>query len=285
MTLMHAHPPGGDPATRHPHPRAGLSLLEVLISCGVLVVGLASVAALLPASSARLAEAVLEDRGGALAANAYADIVNRGLVTADIFANPAQPAVFGSVLPTAGIAGVTPADPATLASFVDSSRAFLLEDELRFNPSASGSVPLNTFRRVDNADVCREFNEAVCYGAMLAPTAPPATRGGQAVLSVAIFRRTGTARQFSLTAQAGSYQLSATDADLVRLYFRPCASVLSLPAAGTPRWLRVASSWRSNASGTTQAFVTFTDASATGVTTVIGFDGLLRVNEYSVTLK
>ena len=280
--------PAGLPSAVHaapPHARAGLSLLEVLISCGILVVGLASVASLLPASSARLAEAVLEDRGGTLTANAYADIINRGLVTADIFSNPATPAVFGSVLPNAGIAGVTAADATKLAGSVDTSRAFLLEDDLQFNPSPTGTTPLNTFRRITGADVCRDFTEAVCYGAMLSPTVPPAASGGQAVLSVAIFRRPGASRQFSLTPAAGSYQLAAADTDLLKLYFRPCTSVLSLPAAGPPRWLRVASSWKSTASGSPLAFVTFTDPTATGVTTVIGFEGLLRVNEYSVTLK
>jgi Tfp pilus assembly protein PilV len=65
--------------------RAGVTLLEVLVACGILVVGLASVASILPAAGTRLAQATLEDRAGTAAANAYADIVNRGLVAADIF--------------------------------------------------------------------------------------------------------------------------------------------------------------------------------------------------------
>lgn len=271
------------------HPRAGLSLLEVLISCGILVIGLSSVAALLPASSARLAEAALEDRSGVLAANAYADIVNRGLLTAAIFADPTKPVVFGRVLPTAGIAGVTAADPTNLALSVDTTRAFWLEDEVVFAPPASGTVPTNTFR-LTNTQVTafRDFKEAVCYGAMISPSAPPAAAGGSALLSVAIFKRPGQVRQFALTSQGGAFKLAATDTDALKVYFRPCTYVLSMPAGGRPRWLRVASSWKTGAGGTTtpEAFVTFTDPAAAGANpTVIGFEGLMRVTEYPVTLK
>lgn len=268
--------------------RAGLSLLEVLISCGILVIGLASVAALLPASSARLAEAALEDRCGVLSANAYSDVVNRGLVTSSIFADPSKPVVFGRVLPTSGIAGAAAADAAKLALLVDTSRAFWLEDEVVFTPPVSGTVPSNTFRRVGTSDAFRDFREAVCYGAMLAPTTPPAAPGGAALLSLAIFKRAGQSRQFALTSQAGAFKLAAADTDTVKIYFKPCTSVLSMPSGGQPRWLRVASSWKTGGGGTAtpEAFVTFTDPAAAGANpTVIGFDGLMRVAEYPVVLN
>lgn len=270
------------------HARAGLSLLEVLISCGILVIGLSSVAALLPASSARLAEAALEDRCGVLSANAYSDIVNRGLVTSSIFADPTKPVVFGKVLPTSGIAGVAAADATKLALYVDTSRAFWLEDEVLFSPPVSGSIPSNTFRRVGTSDAFRDFKEAICYGAMISPTTPPAAPGGSALLSVAIFKRVGQARQFALTSQAGAYKLAAADTDTVKIYFKPCTYVLSMPTGGRPRWLRIASSWKTGAGGTAtpEAFVTFTDPAAAGANpTVIGFDGLLRVAEYPVVLN
>ncbi|RLS82207.1 MAG: hypothetical protein DWI04_05185 [Planctomycetota bacterium] len=270
------------------HTRAGLSLLEVLISCGILVIGLSSVAAILPASSSRLAEAALEDRCGVLAANAFADVVNRGLVTSAIFADPAKPVVFGRVLPTSGISGVAAANATKLALHVDTARAFWLEDEVLFSPAVSGSVPSNTFRSVAGTVLFRDFREAVCYGVMISPSTPPAAPGGSALLSVAIFRKLGQARQFALTSQGGAYKLAAADTDFLKMYFKPCTYVLAMPTGGQPRWLRVASSWKTGAGGTTtpETFVTFTDTGAAGGSpTVIGFDGLVRVAEYPVTLN
>ena len=54
--------------------RAGFSLLEVLVACGILVVGLASIAAILPAAGSRLSEAAAQDRAVAAAAVAMSEI-------------------------------------------------------------------------------------------------------------------------------------------------------------------------------------------------------------------
>ncbi|MFM8985733.1 MAG: hypothetical protein ACKONH_06710, partial [Planctomycetia bacterium] len=77
--------------------RAGLSLLEVLVACGILVIGLTSIAAILPAAGSRLTQASQADRGGTLAANAYAEMVNRGLIAADLFSSGTRACVFGRV--------------------------------------------------------------------------------------------------------------------------------------------------------------------------------------------
>jgi hypothetical protein len=73
------------------HNRRGISLLEVLISIGILSVGLASVLAVLPAGGSQAKKAMIEDRRSALAASALADCVNRG------FLNPVKWA--GATLP------------------------------------------------------------------------------------------------------------------------------------------------------------------------------------------
>ena len=61
--------------------RAGFSLLEVLVACGILVIGLASIAAILPAAGSRLGEASAQDRAIAAAAVAMSEIQCRGLVS------------------------------------------------------------------------------------------------------------------------------------------------------------------------------------------------------------
>jgi hypothetical protein len=103
-TPAHAMPP---PAASR-HPRAGLSLLEVLVAGGILAVGLASVSALLPAASTRLGQATQQDRAGVLAASARAECVNRGLVAADIFSSSTSACVFGQLaeMPATGVLNV-----------------------------------------------------------------------------------------------------------------------------------------------------------------------------------
>lgn len=68
------------PRTLPCHPRQGITLLEVLISLGILSVGLASVVALVPAGGDQAKKSIIDDRRGALGPNALADCVNRGLL-------------------------------------------------------------------------------------------------------------------------------------------------------------------------------------------------------------
>jgi hypothetical protein len=70
-----------------------MSLLEVLVALGVLAGGLASVAALLPAAGARLADATAIDQAGALAANTQADLRIRNVLTASMFSGSSPQAV------------------------------------------------------------------------------------------------------------------------------------------------------------------------------------------------
>lgn len=60
------------------HFRRGISLMEVLISMGILTIGLVSVLSLVPAGHSQALKASAIDRSSALALNAYADFVNRG---------------------------------------------------------------------------------------------------------------------------------------------------------------------------------------------------------------
>ena len=62
------------------HNRAGITLLEVLISLGILSIGLASVVALIPAGGSQARKAQIEDRRGALGAASLNDIITRGLL-------------------------------------------------------------------------------------------------------------------------------------------------------------------------------------------------------------
>lgn len=63
-----------------PENRRGITLLEVLISIGILAIGLSSVAALITAARSQASRAVVLDRAAVLAANAVADAATFGLM-------------------------------------------------------------------------------------------------------------------------------------------------------------------------------------------------------------
>lgn len=94
--------------------RRGITLMEVLISIGILSVGLTSVVSLVPAGQSQAARAVVLDRAAAAVANGLHDAVTFGLTKPDAvaFDGPPQPVwVFDPVvqragLPAAGFYGV-----------------------------------------------------------------------------------------------------------------------------------------------------------------------------------
>lgn len=256
------------------HPRAGLTLLEVLVAGGILAIGLASVAALLPAASARLGQATQQDRAGVLAANARAECVNRGLVAADIFPSTALTAacVFGELGGVSG-AGIT------------------------------GPLPL-AGQRLGTPGGDQHFAEdpAFRWGGMLAPASGSATAGMPATLSIAVFRKAPISpTTISLTGSSNSplFRLTTSSTnglrdEATRRRFLPaCSQVLAITTP--PRWVRVTSSWTMPGpitSGTEnpalrRSFVVLDPnplPSGSTSINVIGFDGLLRVDHYPVTL-
>jgi hypothetical protein len=77
----------------HTQRRRGISLLEVLISIGILSIGLASVLALLPAGGSQARKAMIEDRRGALGAGAIADCHARGFLNPSSWIGASVPPV------------------------------------------------------------------------------------------------------------------------------------------------------------------------------------------------
>jgi len=84
--------PHGLPGTSAPTPRRGISLLEVLISMGILTVGLLSVLALVPAGKSQAVKAVIYDRSSVMAANVAADLIDRGLLRPSSWVTGTAPA-------------------------------------------------------------------------------------------------------------------------------------------------------------------------------------------------
>jgi type II secretory pathway pseudopilin PulG len=96
-------------AATKPAPK-GITLLEVLVACAILIFALSGIAAILPAAGSRLAESVAEDRAAVLSANVYAELKARQFLKSAIFdgvppvsASPNQQSetlVFGNLGPT-----------------------------------------------------------------------------------------------------------------------------------------------------------------------------------------
>jgi hypothetical protein len=190
----------------------------VLVACGVLAIGLASVAAILPAAGSRFGQAQLADRAGFLAANARADLLNRGVVAADVFPSTTRACAFGQVATTlltivsatterrwhtvigeTGTNGVTtPASPVVNQRIDTAGRGFVLEDDLKYLPPSGAETPRNSFM-ISSTTGPRTFDQSMCWGATLWPTGGTATRGVPAVLSVAVFSKRSDAREFQLT--------------------------------------------------------------------------------------
>ena len=241
---------------------SGITLLEVLIACGILVIGLASVAALLPAAASVFAEATAVDRGGSLAANAAADLQFRGTVSADDFGQNIKTVVVGDMFPA------TP-----------------------FNAAP--------FKRIANAPTAMDETAygRAWYGATVSPfldNVPPEA-GMMARVAVVVFKSSDpTVKLVNLSrVSPGVYKLTAgtpqeREADRRRLL--PGCSWVALVSNGTVRWLRVGSSWPTYQPGgqtPKDSFVSFVDAEAiTGDTVdVYAFSKVLRVEERIITLK
>ncbi len=301
--------------------RGGFSLLEVLVACGILVIGLTSVAAILPAAGARFAEAALYDRAAATANVGMSEVLLKNVASAKLFGTPPVQnvaVVFGEVL-TKLVSGITPSptglrapkfstagvadavDPTTvfLTSLFDMGtsperRGFFLGDEVLYEaPTASagttdvygtGGLPVRSVAA--NAAGVKAFKRGVCWGAMVTPYpwgVDPASMT-QARVTVAVFKSSGEIKQIPLTlVSPGVYKMTTANEATRKKFLAGCSWALALPSTGAPQWLAINSSWKSGAA----AYVSFRESSLpSGSTlTVVGFEGLLNVVDQLITIQ
>lgn len=301
---------------RHGRHRQGITLLEVLISCALLIVGLTAIAGLLPAAGTRLAQATVEDRASLLLSNAMAEVANRGLVTARTYPvenaeTVARTVVIGPVLGDLPTLGVLPNGQNSSAYFTaaapfcrercGSTRTFFLEDVLAYERSPYADVPLNAFSRDTAGLGPRSVRRGLCWAAMLTPIDGATTAGSKAILSIGIFNRGGRSEdEKSETGipiamkRAGSYYEAAIATS--ESFLGGCSQLLAIPQDPNkvPRWFRIVTSW--NAAGgagfvkrliidNQVEFAELTGSTALDSTAVVvAFDGIVKVDEQVVTL-
>lgn len=122
----------------NPRRRAGITLLEVLISIGILSIGLASVLALLPAGGSQSRKAMVDDRRSTMGGNALADFQARGLLNPATWTGASAPPVMIDPLGKAyGVqavpAGMTLVDVQSLTGTSLADYAFRAADDLVFD--------------------------------------------------------------------------------------------------------------------------------------------------------
>jgi Tfp pilus assembly protein PilV len=327
--------------------RSGMTLLEVLVACGILVFALSGIAAILPAAGSRLAESVAEDRAALMAANVYSDIQASGILSHGLFvtSTTAPPAfnitVSGSAssakqlrtlamgLNVTSIIDLPPGQssaskvapdyffdqfhdsppwplsllevwPYNKTSPVEARRDFFIQDNLQFAANTLAS-------QYENGTLGpRAFKRGVCWGATLAARGASLGPGSSATLTIAIFKKPGEIRGIDLTQPAAGgvlYELPAGLENVRSTFLKPCAYVLAIPpevaapdTPPAPKWFRINSSWTQQSENLAQriSYVSLPPEASTTYTTstgsgkqllVIGFAGLIRVDEYHVTLK
>jgi hypothetical protein len=234
----------------HPahHTRRGISLLEVLISIGILSIGLASVLALLPAGGAQAKKAMIEDRRSALGAAAIGDFVARG------FLNPAKwngtdlpPIVIDPIGANTVIAGGAARFPAGLKQV---SVATITDDVFRGSddvtlkmPEDESKAPTPLWTSAGNRLSDGKFS----WLATLVPeTSDPVTSTSPFRLSIVEFyQRTldsapgESVRMFSATFMGQSAAINASlSKDDFKKFF-PKGAVILATDGSRFRWLRI----------------------------------------------
>lgn len=235
--------------------RRAITLLEVLISLGILSVGLASVLALIPAGGAQTQRALVEDRRGAMGAAACADAINRGILQPHKWSS-SPPAPYYCIFDPLGNGsftaklddGTQPFKAVDLAGFSAGSAAaddaFRSHDDLSFAaPSSDDDPPRPQFLQ-GTGGPARRISEGTY--SWLATLAPSAAGSAHYTLSIVQFYRrpASPSAVVNPATSAGSVFTLATPVteEQFRSFF-PVGGVvlLTAPVASPPvfEWRRV----------------------------------------------
>ena len=244
--------------------RRGITLMEVLISIGILAVGLSSVVALVPAGKSEAGKAVMLDRGANLAMNALNDAVTFGLTRPNsvhtgspagvVIFDPlsyatgsfswsttsSRVAVLGSMKPAGIFASGT--DPAPATGYAASAILQGRDDLSYAAGSGEDDPPLNAF-----TGGLRSFQGRTSCLLSIAPTDGVFTPGAAAKLTAVVFHNrnlddpndavvTGT---YSAGGTISVVPPASSDRSLKDLV-RPGTAVFCLTGGGIPAWYQVA---------------------------------------------
>jgi hypothetical protein len=205
--------------------RAGITLMEVLISIGILSIGLASVVALIPAGGSQAKKTVIEDRRGAMGAGAIADVVNYGMLNPAAWTTipPApyrvviDPIGNGSFPSAAGLAAITVSNivaGSNVANLVFSAADDLVydDDTTKADPTTEPPVPKRT------SDSARRLSEGgYSWLATLVPAGAASPSQFYTLSVVEFYRRPPSSAALSATVSGISGGQSSVTINLASL--------------------------------------------------------------------
>lgn len=283
--------------------RSGITLMEVLISIGILSIGLASVVALIPAGGSQAKKAIVEDRRGAMGANAIADAVNYGMlnpvtwstippapyrVVIDPLGNGSFPSAAG--LSAINVSGITPGSAVAALVFSAADDLIYEDDKTKSDPTTDPPVPRLT------SDGARRQNEGGY--SWLATLVPSSTSSSPQFFNLSIvefYRRPPATAALSLSASGGfsnqsNITVSLTTAGLAeedfRRVFAPGGVLLFTDNAAVYGWRRIQLASPTVSAGVVQsAEVALDRATPAGATALYAFEGAVGVIERGVQLE
>lgn len=278
----------------------GITLMEVLISLGILSVGLASVVSLIPAGASQAKLSIIEDRRAALGYAALSDAISRGILNPgrwnSIPAAPYAIAIDPLGQDIAGVArfpaGITLVTLAGInAGSADAQAVFRSSDDLVYDTSQSEDDPAipvyfpSSSRRMSNGDFT--------WLATLLPETAVAWNQYYRLSAVCFYKRavppdvsnthfTGT------QGDASSFSFSCTLGDEeFRSLFPRGAAVLLSSVGQPPVWRHALMASPTRTAGVVTAVELMFDRpiAGTAATDLYAFQGAIGVTEKVVTLE
>jgi len=243
--------------------RRGISLLEVLISIGILSVGLISVLSLIPAGRLLSSKANALDRTSLLAMNAAADFMNRGFArpagwtnsnpgTAFVAYDPLLPVSFQTFWSgTVTGALITPRSDAATSAISTNMPSIVSDvlvrsgDDLRYSTEglADDALPVPIWAisgtTISGTNGPHVYDGAYSYLATLSGTNTTWTSGEYKTLTIVTFSRRDTSSPPVMLTSGTVNQTNVPSGSSLKDLVKPGSMVLFQPSAGTPSWLRV----------------------------------------------
>ena len=282
------------PSSPNPLCRTGITLLEVLVACGILVIGLASVAALLPAATSVLADATRIERAANLATNAVADLRFQGIPSATRFQGPVKTLVIGSMFPdipfgqnpfVKQVVSPTPLDEQAYGGAIITP----LSQGVEIKKGMPAKATVVVFRQED-ADVTAIRLRAY-------PSNQPASNPAAGIFTIEDTAPTVAQLRPSVPSPS---EAERRRFEAARKRFLPGCAWAAVIVDNAVLWLHVGNSWATyTKAGQTRAdkkveqcFVSFSDPDAAAdaadensALTVYAFAGVLKLEEHIVTLE
>jgi hypothetical protein len=277
--------------------------MEVLISIGILSIGLASVVALIPAGGSQAKKTVIEDRRGSMGAGALADVVNYGMlntatwstiptapyrVVIDPIGNGSFPSAAG--LTAINVSNISPGSNVANLIFSAADDLVYVDDTAKADPATEPPVPKRT------SDNARRLSEGgYSWLATLVPSGTASPSQFYTLSVVEFYRRPPSSTALSAHiadsfGAASSHTLDMSslnlDADNFRRLFPTGGVLLFTDRSTVHAWRRIQLAAPTISGGfVTEVNIALDRDTPAGATDVYAFEGTVGVIDRGVQLE